>query len=364
MPPSAPPDDATALLRWRALLAAAALSLALALALLLPGLVRCAMLPADADEHLCQVSPSLSGGLRLAVLLWGLWLGAALMQHRLPREQPARPWGLAVQIAALTLVALAVNRGLHAIGPLDGSITPYTLQILLTFSSCVCLGLDYREHGRRRAADADSLQRSEQEHARQLDAARAALLQAQVEPHFLFNTLAHLRRLARTDAAAAHAMLVDLRRYLDAALPGLRQAQVPLARELELVRAFLALHQRRIGAERLTLHYDIAPGLDDVIVPSTCLLTLAENAIKHGIAPQVSGGEIAVRARPDADDPRLLRLEVADTGAGMSSGSGSGTGLATLRARLAALSPDARLSLHLNQPHGLVARVQIPWPSP
>jgi signal transduction histidine kinase len=361
MPPPDPTDGATALLRWRALLAAAALSLALALALLLPGLVRCALLPADGDEHLCRVNPGLSGGLGLAVLLWGLWLGAALTQHWLPHDRSARPWGLAVQVAALTLLAMAVNRVLHVIGPQDGRITPYTLQILLTFSTCVCLGLDYRERGRRREADADSLQRSEQEQARQLDAARAALLQAQVEPHFLFNTLAHLRRLARTDAAAAHAMLGDLRRYLDAALPELRQAQVPLARELELVRAFLALHQRRIGVERLRLHYDIAPGLDDVIVPSTCLLTLAENAIKHGIAPQVAGGEITVRAQPDADEPGLLRLEVADTGAGMGSGSGGGTGLATLRARLAARGPDAKLSLHLNQPRGLIARVQLPW---
>jgi len=156
-------------------------------------------------------------------------------------------------------------------------------------------------------------------------------------------------------------MLTDLRHYLDAALPELRQAQAPLARELALVRAFLALHQRRIGPERLRLRFDIAPGLDAVVVPSTCLLTLAENAIKHGIAPQVDGGEIVVRAGPDPETPGLLRLEVADTGAGMGESSGGGTGLATLRARLAAQhGPDARLSLHLNQPRGLVARVQVP----
>jgi signal transduction histidine kinase len=362
MPP-APAADRVALLHWRALLAAAGLSVALALALLLPGLVRCELWPQPADDVACHVKPGLVGGLGLAALLWLLWLGAALTQRWLPRSRPARHWGLAVQIAALTLLVTLINQPLHIVGPLDGNLTPYTLQVLLTFATCVCLGLEYRQRGHRGAADADSLQRNAQAQARQLDEARAALLQAQVEPHFLFNTLAHLRRLAHTEPRAAQAMLADLRRYLAAALPELRQAETPLARELELVTAFLALHQRRIGPERLALRYDIAPGLDDVVVPSTCLLTLAENAIKHGIGPQVAGGEICVRALPDPDQPGLLRLEVADTGAGMSSGSGSGTGLATLRARLAAAhGPGAHLSLHLNQPRGLVARVQIPWP--
>jgi signal transduction histidine kinase len=361
--PTAPPDDRVALLRWRALLAAAALSVLLALALLLPGAVRCALWPEDQGDHGCDKDVGLIGGLGLAVLLWGLWLGAALTQRWLPRDPAARRWGLALQIGGLTLLFTQINSFIHTVGPPSGEISAYTLQVLLTFASCVCLGMEYRQRGRHGEAAAETLRRSEQDQARQLDAARAALLQAQVEPHFLFNTLAHLRRLARTDAVSAHAMLADLRRYLAAALPELRQAETPLARELELVAAFLALHQRRIGPERLALRYEIAPGLDEVIVPSTCLLTLAENAIKHGIAPLVDGGEICVRAGPDPDEPGLLRLEVADTGAGMGNSSGSGTGLATLRARLAAAhGPGAKLSLHLNQPRGLIARVQLPWP--
>lgn len=357
MPPAAPADRIV-LLRWRVLLAAAALSAGLALALLLPGLVRCAVWP----EHGCGVNLGAHGGLGLAALLWTLWLAAALTQPLLPRASRARRWGLVAQILGLTLVFLVLNQGLRIIGPLDGHFSAYTLQILLTFTACTCLGLEYHQRGHRGQADAERLQRDEQLQARQLDEARAALLQAQVEPHFLFNTLAHLRRLARTDTQAAHAMLGDLRRYLAAALPELRQAETPLARELELVTAFLALHQRRIGPDRLRLRLEIAPGLEDVVVPSTCLLTLAENAIKHGIAPQVEGGEICVRAGPDPEEAGLLRLEVADTGAGMGSSSGSGTGLATLRARLAsAYGNDARLSLHLNQPRGLIARVQLPW---
>ena len=313
--PSSYLADRLALLRWPALLSAAALSAALALALLLPGVALCTLMPAHAANAGCGLD--VARGFDLAVLLWGLWVAAAFTQRWLPRAGLARRWGLAVQIVGLTLLLSMFDRPLYSVGASKGEVSAYALQVLITFAACVCLGLEYRLRGQSGAADAERLQRDEQAQARQLDAARAALLQAQVEPHFLFNTLAHLRRLARTDAGAAHAMLSDLRRYLAAALPELRQAETPLARELELVAAFLALHQRRIGPERLALHYDIAPGLDEVIVPSTCLLTLAENAIKHGIGPQVEGGEIYVRAGPDPDEAGLLRLEVADTGAGM-----------------------------------------------
>ena len=355
--PAPPPSP----LHWRGLAAAAGACLALGLTMVLTAALHCAVGLGEDDLAGCDLDGKLGGGLGVALLLWLLWLGAALTQPWLPAGRRARRWGLAAQIGGLWLLVEQLNRQLGAVGPADGPPDAYTLQVLLTFTACVCLGLEYRQRLQRGEADAERLRRSEQDQARQLDAARAALLQAQVEPHFLFNTLAHLRRLACTDAGAARAMLTDLRRYLAAALPELRQAATPLARELELVRAFLALHQRRVGPDRLVLHFDIAPGLDEVVVPSTCLLTLAENAIKHGIAPQVAGGEIRVSAGPDPDDPGLLRLEVADTGAGMGESSGSGTGLATLRARLAAAhGPAARLSLHLNQPRGLVARIQLP----
>ena len=357
--PAALPRDS--LLRPRALALAAGLSLALAAALMLPEVVHCGF---ASEDNVCRAGlmPSRRAVAAIAVMLFSVWLGAALTHPWLPRASPWRGWGLAAQVGALTVASIWVGMLGHRFGGPNILFTPYDLQIQATLASCACLALEYHQRGRRQLAHAESLRQSEQEQARQLDAARAALLQAQVEPHFLFNTLAHLRRLAHTDAVAARDMLADLRRYLAAALPELRQAETPLARELELVAAFLALHQRRIGPERLTLRVDIAPGLADVIVPSTCLLTLAENAIKHGIGPQVDGGEIVVRALPDPDEPGLLRLEVADTGAGMGAGSGGGTGLATLRARLAgAYGPAAKLSLHLNQPRGLIARVQLPW---
>lgn len=349
------------LLQRPALAAAAAACLALAGGLMLPDLVNCKF---ASEDNVCTRLPGLRAWFGVALMLFVMWCGTALSHRWLPRAPQPRRWGLGVQIAGLTVLGTLVGQVMHRrFGGPEINFSLYSLQVQATLAACACLALEYHQRGRRQQADAASLRQHEQAQARQLDAARAALLQAQVEPHFLFNTLAHLRRLAQTDPGAARGMLADLRRYLAAALPELREAEAPLGRELELVRAFLALHQRRIGPERLTLRYEIAPGLGDVIVPCTCLLTLAENAIKHGIGPQVAGGEICVRAGPDPDTPGLLRLEVADTGAGMSSSSGSGTGLATLRARLAsACGSAAHLSLHLNQPHGLIARVQLPWP--
>ena len=353
--PSRPP-----LLQRPALALAAAVCLLLTAGLMLPTLVQCKF---ASEDNVCLRLPGLRAWFSVACMLFVMWCGTALTHGWLPRAPRWRPWGLGVQISALTVLGTFVGLVLHRrlAGP-EINFSPYSLQVQATIAACACLALEYHDRGRRQQADVEVLRQREQAQARQLDEARAALLQAQVEPHFLFNTLAHLRRLAHTDPRAARGMLAELRHYLAAALPELRQAQTPLARELDLVRAFLALHQRRIGPERLSLRYDIAPGLEDVIVPSTCLLTLAENAVKHGIGPQVAGGEICVRAGPDPDDLGRLRLEVPDTGAGMGSASGGGTGLATLRARLAsAYGGAAHLSLHLNQPQGLIARVQLPW---
>jgi sensor histidine kinase YesM len=349
------------LLQRRPLALAAAACLALAGGLMLPAVANCKF---ASEDNLCLHLPGFRAWGGVAMMLFVMWCGTALSHTWLPRDPEARRWALGLQIGLLTVLGTWVGMVLHRrFGGPEINFSLYSLQVQGTLAACACLALEYHQRGRRQQADVETLRQREQAQARQLDAARAALLQAQVEPHFLFNTLAHLRRLAHTDPGAARGMLTELRRYLAAALPELRQAQTPLGRELELVAAFLALHQRRIGPERLSLRYDIAPGLEDVIVPSTCLLTLAENAVKHGIGPQVEGGEICVRALPDPDDAGLLRLEVADTGAGMASSSGSGTGLATLRARLAsAYGSRAHLSLHLNQPSGLIARVQLPWP--
>jgi signal transduction histidine kinase len=186
---------------------------------------------------------------------------------------------------------------------------------------------------------------------------RLHVLEAQIEPHFLFNSLANVRRLLRTDGEAGRAMLADLMRYLESALPRMRADSSTLAREAELIRAFLAVHQVRMGA-RLQVDIDVPAELGGHVVPPMMLLTLIENALKHGLAPLPEGGSIKLSA---AEAGGKLVLGVADTGRGLVAGAGGGTGLANIRARLKAMyGPTAGLSLRLNDPRGLVAEIRLP----
>jgi signal transduction histidine kinase len=188
--------------------------------------------------------------------------------------------------------------------------------------------------------------------------ARLRTLEAQIEPHFLFNTLANVRRLYETDHATGEAMLERLMRYLQVALPSMRDDRSTLEREGQLIAAYLQLQQVRMG-RRLEFDIDIAPALQQVEVPPMMLLTLVENAIKHGLAPQREGGRVEVAARQEGD---RIRLEVADTGRGFGGDTaGGGTGLANIRARLAAMFGSAgEFTLAARQPCGLLATIRIP----
>jgi signal transduction histidine kinase len=188
--------------------------------------------------------------------------------------------------------------------------------------------------------------------------ARLKTLEAQIEPHFLFNVLANVRRLYDTDASAGEVMLERLIRYFETALPSLREQAPTLEREAQLVSAYLDLQQVRMG-RRLAFSIDIAAQLRATAVPPLMLLTLVENAIKHGIAPQREGGAIEIRARREGAQ---MVLQVADTGRGFGAGtSGGGTGLANIRARLAAMYGDAaELTLAPHHPRGLVATLRVP----
>ncbi len=188
--------------------------------------------------------------------------------------------------------------------------------------------------------------------------ARLSALQAQIEPHFLFNTLANVKRLYETAPVRGREMLSSLISYLRAALPTMREPGSTLERELELVRSFLTILKMRMG-DRLAFSIDAPRHWRRARVPPMVLPTLVENAIKHGLSPLPEGGRIDIRAASDGD--RQLVIEVADDGAGFSSSGGSGVGLANTRSRLAALyGTDASLSLSTANPRGVVATVRLP----
>jgi signal transduction histidine kinase len=191
----------------------------------------------------------------------------------------------------------------------------------------------------------------------QMVQARLSALQAQIEPHFLFNTLATVKRLYETVPERGREMLVSLIDYLHAALPSMRGNGSTLKRELELARAYLTILQMRMG-ERLRFTIDCDSTLADADVPPLVLGTLIENAIKHGLAPLPEGGGISIRAARDGD---RLRLEVRDSGRGFSDHAGSGVGLANIRSRLAALYGNgANLTLSANSPRGVIAAIALP----
>ncbi len=187
--------------------------------------------------------------------------------------------------------------------------------------------------------------------------ARLSLLQAQIEPHFLFNTLANVQALVESQSPRAGPVLGSLVAYLRAAMPRLHDGQPTLGNEVALVRAYLELMQMRMP-DRLRFSIDIAPALAAQRFPPMALLTLVENAVRHGIDPGEEGGRIDIGA---AQDGSALRLWVADTGVGLDPLAQPGTGLANLRARLAGVfGPEARLLLEERQPHGLRAEIVIP----
>ncbi len=208
----------------------------------------------------------------------------------------------------------------------------------------------------RHQALAFELERSEFER-RALDA-RLRLLQAQVEPHFLFNTLANVRELVDTGSPRASAVLGSLIAYLRAAVPRLHAASATLEQELDLARAYLEVMHMRMP-DRLQFDLQAEEAALPLACPPMTLLTLVENAVRHGIDPSEQGGRIGVRVRMLDGS---CRIEVLDTGVGLDpDGGGTGTGLANLQERLQlAFGGTARLELHAVEPHGVRAEVVFP----
>lgn len=188
--------------------------------------------------------------------------------------------------------------------------------------------------------------------------ARARLLRAQVEPHFLFNTLANVRELVESRSPQASVVLNHLIAYLRAAVPRINEQYSTISQELELLCNYLHLMQMRMP-DRLRFEVVSDPLLEQCVCPTLTLMSLVENAVKHGIDPSEEGGAICVKLI--YQDGRCY-ASVSDTGVGLrQSSTHLGTGLVSLEERLLSFfSGDARLQMREEKPHGFCVELDFP----
>jgi signal transduction histidine kinase len=292
-----------------------------------------------------------------------LFVGFVALLAFTAAAQWRRPWlptwfvqavsvAIAAPLATLAVYLLSTGGDFVAFVQHEGRVTGF----LFISISAVFVGAVVRE----RDADAKSmalqlaLQREQLE--RHAADARLAVLTAQVEPHFFFNTLANVQALVETGSPRAAPVLRSLIAYLRATMPRLDDGDVSIGREVALVRSYLELMHLRMP-DRLDFRVEVGPGLAHWPFPPMGLLTLVENAVRHGIDPSETGGLIEVEVRQDG--PRV-RMTVSDDGVGMSESAQPGTGLKNLRERLAAFyGGRARLELSEREPHGLLAEIVV-----
>jgi LytS/YehU family sensor histidine kinase len=246
------------------------------------------------------------------------------------------------------------SASLLALGATQTRVT-IALSLIGSLAAVFALSTMERLASARAQAEAAQRQASEQ-HLR--------ALQAQLEPHMLFNTLANLRVLIGTDPARAQAMLDRLIAFLRATLGASRGGRQTLAAEFERIADYLALMQVRMGA-RLRTQLDLPDSLRDIEVPPLLLQPLVENSLKHGLEPQIAGGRVKIEARRDGE---CLVLSVHDSGIGLHGAKpqdgGAHFGLQQVRERLHTLyGAQAGLELHDAPAGGTLALIRLPLPT-
>lgn len=261
-------------------------------------------------------------------------------------------WLAMVEWRQLAIIAFLV----FAFGVMLGYPEPAIWFVFVSFGVKVLAG------GKRRAelqAKEATFQADVATLERRLMEAQMAALQAQVEPHFLFNTLALIGQLIETDppqAARIHANLIE---YLRSTLPQMRApGGGTLKHQVELARAYLAIMQARMK-ERLEFSFDVPDYLENAVFPPTMLQILIENSIKHGLEPKIEGGRIDVRAYLISG---TMHVDVQDNGIGFNMHAGEGVGLANIRERLRLLyASRAELVIEMPLEGGALASIRVPY---
>jgi uncharacterized membrane-anchored protein YhcB (DUF1043 family) len=259
-------------------------------------------------------------------------------------------------VVSLLLSALKQQDPLQLMGSADGRQAIGSLITLgLVIGAAMAFVMLLRE---RQVAEQAQHEARERLLEKQVLEAKLKTLQAQVEPHFLFNTLASVQRLVATNPQAASSMLDDLNQYLRASLPNMREDQSTVGREVDMARAYLNIMQVRMG-QRLRYRVELPSSLRDQAFPPMMLLSLVENAVEHGVGDS-DQAEVVIEAL--AHDLGI-ELRVSDNGVGFDAQAPAGVGLSNIRDRLAALYGSAgNLSLEERSAggQGVTARIRIP----
>jgi sensor histidine kinase YesM len=304
------------------------------------------------------------------MLFVGMMLLFAFTAARAWRQRFVPQWIL--QVVAIAVAALVAPLVVHMVS-FGGDFFAFSRSkphvhgyVLVTVGATIIgtvfsLAALYSERDAQAKAQALEFALEREKLQRQAADARLNLMTAQIQPHFLLNTLANVQELVESGSPRAAPVFRSLIDYLRAAMPHLQPGDATLGDEEKLVRAYLDLMHMRMP-DRLQYATEIDPSLRSMRFPPMALLTLVENAIKHGIDPGCEAGKVEVGARADLDG--RIHLWVADTGVGMSDHAGPGTGLANLNARLQAFfGEDARVELCEQQPHGVRADIRIDRPA-
>ena len=265
------------------------------------------------------------------------------------------PWKTLVIVCVLVMIT-------------GGILGAPQVSILFILASLIIKAVATGKHSAEVAAS-EARQRAEKEQLeRTAVEAHLEALQAQIEPHFLFNTLASIDQLILTDPPRASRMQQSLIKYLRAAMPQMRAsgngARPTLGQQVDLSRAFLDIMAVRMD-ERLQPAVSVPDGLRSAVFPSMMLQTLVENAIRHGLEPKAEGGKVEIRA--EIEDGQLA-VRVCDTGVGFNFNKQGGVGLANIRERLKVMYKDrAELVISVPSEGGTCATIRIPYevaPSP
>jgi sensor histidine kinase YesM len=310
--------------------------------------------------------------LLMSNLVGAIFHGVALMANRLldgwPRRAPRLPrvlFNMALMAFSVLLGVLIGNMIWNGSNPLHllGN-RAVVLQCLVIGAFVALLMYMVRSAAERRSARAMEAVRQQEfvaASARMLAEARLRALQAQIEPHFLYNTLANVVSLIGPRPAQAQHMLERFIDYLRASLAASRSDEATLASEAALIAAYLDVLVVRMG-DRLRYRIDVPDELRQFRIAPMLLQPVVENAIAHGLEPKVEGGEIVVSARVEGEQ---VSIRISDTGAGLNESAprkpGGGVGLSNLRERLGSLyGGAAKVELLENQPCGMTVRLLLP----